>query len=573
MLNDIYEELLEKLYSNNDKIMWEEYKSTILLYIKKGSQEAFAKLPCIDDNKIIRELFISYRKYYYNKHYFKYPKWDKVCITTLFTFYWDITIDTINFVKKICKSPNDVMVGGIMASLLHDYVEKETGIKPYIGALNKPGILDDNDIIIDTLPLDYSILDEVDYKYPANNAYFAYMTRGCVNKCSFCAVPRLEPEYKNFIGLKEQIELTNNRFGEKKDLLLLDNNVLASCRFDEIIDEIKDCGFAKNNKFVPPNKFEIAIQNLRNGYNDKAYIREIVDQYKILVNKFESKEIQDIYNLLDEKKVLNIDTANKENILFCYDDVKDVFAKLYNTKPRKRIVDFNQGVDARLITDDNMKKLSEIAIEPLRIAFDSWKLKDIYENAVILAAKNGIKNLSNYLLYNHKEKPIDLYRRLKLNIELCDRLNVNIYSFPMKYHPIEDPQYFRNRDFIGPYWNRKFIRAIQAILNSTKGKVGKGREFFEEAFGKDEEEFYKLLYMPEAFIIYRRHFKHNGLTGMWWEDFKSLPLEKGLILKKIVEENKFKEIESLTEDKEIYNVLEYYTITREDAERKIKEAE
>ena len=87
-----------------------------------------------------------------------------------------------------------------------------------------------------------------------------------------------------------------------------------------------------------------------------------------------------------------------------------------------------------------------------------------------------------------------------------------IYSFPMKYHPIEDPEYFSNRDYIGEHWNRKFIRTIQAVLNSTKGKVGKGLSFFKKAFGADEEEFEKLLYMPEAMIIYRLYFEDTGIT-------------------------------------------------------------
>lgn len=73
---------------------------------------------------------------------------------------------------------------------------------------------------------------------------------------------------------------------------------------------------------------------------------------------------------------------------------------------------------------------------------------------------------------------MELYRRLKLNVDLCEELNISIYSFPMKYHPIEDPDYFSNRDYIGEKWNRKFIRTIQAVLNSTKGKVGKGYSFF-----------------------------------------------------------------------------------------------
>ena len=79
---------------------------------------------------------------------------------------------------------------------------------------------------------------------------------------------------------------------------------------------------------------------------------------------------------------------------------------------------------------------------------------------------------------------------MKINIDLCEELNVSVYSFPMKYHPIckkeEDEEDFsHNRDYIGKHWNRKYIRAVQAILNSTKGKIGRGQSFFYEAFGKD----------------------------------------------------------------------------------------
>ena len=82
--------------------------------------------------------------------------------------------------------------------------------------------------------------------------------------------------------------------------------------------------------------------------------------------------------------------------------------------------------------------------------------------------------LSNYLLYNFEDEPKELYYRMRLNVDLCEELGVTIYSFPMKYHPISDPAYFKNRDYLGERWNRKFIRAVQAVLNSTKGKIGKG---------------------------------------------------------------------------------------------------
>ena len=137
----------------------------------------------------------------------------------------------------------------------------------------------------------------------------------------------------------------------------------------------------------------------------------------------------------------------------------------------------------------------------------------------------------------------------------------------MKYHPIEYPEYFSNRDYIGKYWNRKYIRTIQAILNSTKGKVGKGRVFFEKAFGKDEEEFYKLLYMPEAMIIYRMYFENEGITQKWWEDFCGLSKDEKAILKPIVEKNDFSDIYSETSNINVRKVLEYYLIERSDAEK------
>ena len=217
-----------------------------------------------------------------------------------------------------------------------------------------------------------------------------------------------------------------------------------------------------------------------------------------------------------------------------------------------------------------MKRLAEIPIQPLRIAFDSWSLKDTYEKAVRLAAANGIRSMSNYLLYNYKEKPIDLYLRLKLNIDLCEELDVNIYSFPMKYHPIQDPEYFRNRTYIGRHWNRKFISSIQAFLISTKGKVGRGKTLFEKAFGHDEDEYEKILYMPEVMIIYRFYYEENGMTDAWWDAFLSLSPEKMKIIKPIIHENDFSNIHSMTSDKDILNVLEFYTITRNDAETAIK---
>lgn len=467
----ICEDLINHLNIIRPNIFWKSYYPILFNFIKLG------RYSFLDGDEIFKEEDVlnaikEYRKKYIDKDYFANPRFDKVGITTLFTFYWDRTIDTINFAKQLCKSQEDVMVGGIMSSLLADEVYAATGIKPFVGLLNHKGDIDkDNDLIIDELPLDYSILEEIDYIYPAHNAYFAYMTRGCVNKCRFCAVPKLEPQYCDYIGLKDKLEYTKQRFGEQKDLLLLDNNVLASKCYDKIIDEIVECDFGVGATYCTPNEYEIMIKNLRDSYNDRAYVRKAIKIYRYIIDNLQDEsEKRDLYIKLEEKHCLNFYTATKEVILELDEHVKPLYAKIFKPTHKKRIVDFNQGIDSRLITSENMTKLAEVNIYPLRIAFDHWSLKDIYEQSVRTAVKSGIKNLSNYLLYNFEDKPEELYYRLRMNVDLCEELGASIYSFPMKYHPINDKEFFMNRDYIGKHWNRKFIRAVQAVLNSTKGK-------------------------------------------------------------------------------------------------------
>lgn len=581
----ICDKLLNRLVSSFPATPWRQYYPVLLEFIRYGRYSALEKHQDIFKDEDVLVTLKEFRKKYKDKTYFEEPEFDRVGITTLFTFYWQITIDTINFVKKLCKSPDGVMVGGIMSSLLPEEVYEATGIRPHVGLLNQPGALDEGDTsIIDELPLDYSILEEIDYVYPANDAYFAYMTRGCVNKCAFCAVPKLEPQYCDFIGVKDFIEYTKNTFGEKRDLLLLDNNVLASRSYNRIIDEIKECGFGAGATYTPPNEYDITIRNLRNSYNDRAYIRKAIRIYMKIAEKIKDEEEKGkFYSTIESKHCLNHYTATKESILELDEYVRPIYENLFKRSKRKRIVDFNQGIDSRLINEANMQKLAEVNIFPLRIAFDHWKLRDIYEKSVRTAAQSGITKLSNYLLYNFEDTPEELYYRLRMNVDLCEELDISIYSFPMKYHPINDKDYFKNRDYIGKHWNRKYIRAIQAVLNSTKGKIGRGLEFFECAFGRDVDEFMKLLWMPETFIIYRRTFDEElrnrladryqkpspydcNLANEWWETFSNLPEEKKEVAKRIISLNRFKDGQYQCDDDEIEAVLRYYKITRDEVE-------
>lgn len=568
VLDEICLCLMDKLSAIEKTINWKIHKEKLKSFlIKRGCPVLIELLNESDYPLLLNNALDYYKDYYKKKEYYDHPQWDIVCISTLFTFHWKVTVETIHFAKKIVKDINNVKVGGVMASVLPEEIEKETGIKPIFGLLNYPGALgDDNDIIIDTLPLDYSLLDEIDYRYPASDAYYGYTTRGCKRRCSYCAVWKIEPKFVEFYPLTDLIKETNKQFGEKKDLLLLDNNVLCSPKLPKIINQIKSCGFTRGALFVEPNRYEITIKNLKSGLNKRANMKWLVGYLNDFIPKVKKEsDKQKYYNTLREYQLNSLDTITLENISASHEILAPIIEANRSKVPKKRYVDFNQGVDAREITEEKIKLLSEIPIRPLRIAFDSMKYEKVYVKAVKLAAKYSITSLSNYLLYNENEEPVELYRRLKINIDLCERLKITIYSFPMKYHPIEG-DYRLNREFLGKYWNRKYIRAVQTVLNATKGKIGRGKQFFEKAFGRDEEEFHKILLMPEVYILYRLYYEKEGFTDTWWEAYRSLTEKQKARANKIIFTNDFSHIDTQTSSKKLRSVLYHYTITRNDYE-------
>ena len=372
--------------------------------------------------------------------------WDRIYVTTLFSFEWKRTAAAINLaIRASHGNPDRVFVGGIAASLMRDQFTAEPawrGVRFIAGLLEKPparslelspadfGHRDTASPPIDELVPDYSILGHIPYVYPVRDAYFGYTTRGCIRQCSFCGVPQLEGPQRDKPSLANYINRISKRHGERKYLVLMDNNVAASARFTDIIDEIVDLGFTPGATLERPG-----------------------------------------------------------------------------ARPSKRRVDFNQGVDARILCKSPayLQHLSRICISPLRIAFDHLGLRKQYETSVQMAADHGLTSVSNYLLYNFMDSPEDLYQRMRINLDLNAKLGINIWSFPMRYQPT----HLKDRSNVGPRWNRHRLRSFQIMLQSTHGVVTAKQDYFAYVHGQDSRQFHQLLDLPHAFLFNRHHYQEG----------------------------------------------------------------
>jgi hypothetical protein len=374
--------------------------------------------------------------------------WDRIYVTTLFSFEFNRIARSIDFALCAANGHADrVFVGGIAASLMHARFISEPrwrGIRFITGLLAEaPAIslqLDDfseelysddrgGPSIEDLIP-DYSILDQVTYTYPVRDAYFAYASRGCIRKCSFCGVPKLEGAQRDTESLTGVVRGIESLYGTKKDLILMDNNVVASSRFQDLVAEIRDLGFTPGATVRP------------------------------------------------------------------------------GRVPVQRRVDFNQGVDARILSKSPMylRELSTICIRPLRIAFDHLGLRKPYEQSVRYAHEFGLVELSNYMLYNFHDTPSDLFERMRLNVQLNEELGIRIWSFPMRYQPTDLP----DRSHVGEHWTRYQLRSLQIILQATHGVVSGEPSFFRRAFGDTSEEFHALLLRPHHQIFNREWYERLG---------------------------------------------------------------
>jgi hypothetical protein len=153
-------------------------------------------------------------------------------------------------------------------------------------------------------------------------------------------------------------------------------------------------------------------------------------------------------------------------------------------------VDFNQGLDARLITEKVAKKVSELKIDRfVRISYDTSEIGPLVKNAIELLSSRGIsrRDILVYLLYNFTDNPQDLFIRIK-NV-----LSWGAVAYPMRFQPVYT---LKKNDYISPKWDSIRLAAL-ATARRVFGSGGtfppykgmmkvkvEGCRNFDEAFGE-----------------------------------------------------------------------------------------
>lgn len=168
---------------------------------------------------------------------------DIILMSLIFTYYskrYEKTIDYYldNFFNA------KIIVGGVFPTLYPKWFKKiKWSTNPFFGNDAKievyQGMCQEIENIIPKYNVD--ILSEDSNPYDRNKIVL-YASRGCTNKCGYCAVPKLEGAMKSFKSIKNILISAREELPNAKSVVLYDNNFTEHEFFDNIIEELKKFG-------------------------------------------------------------------------------------------------------------------------------------------------------------------------------------------------------------------------------------------------------------------------------------------------------------------------------------------
>lgn len=122
-------------------------------------------------------------------------------------------------------------------------------------------------------------------------------------------------------------------------------------------------------------------------------------------------------------------------------------------KPLKQ-VDFNQGLDARLLTKYHANRLAELDLKLVRLAWDYIGMEAQWMKSFEILRSAGFtaRKIQSYVLFNFNDTPADTLYRLEKIKSLGARPN------PMRYQPLDT---LKRNSYIHPNWTDGELKRFQ----------------------------------------------------------------------------------------------------------------
>jgi hypothetical protein len=145
---------------------------------------------------------------------------------------------------------------------------------------------------------------------------------------------------------------------------------------------------------------------------------------------------------------------------------------LHQLKDTGLVIQFNQGVDARLMTEDIATLLADINMPILHMAYDRPEEGYDVEDAVNLLRDAGMRSrkIVLYSLYNYSNpaNPASGDTPQSFLSIVRHALNMGVSCYPMQYQPLTGPGSRVKNSYISPNWSRKQLRMVA----ETRGNFG-----------------------------------------------------------------------------------------------------
>jgi len=142
---------------------------------------------------------------------------DEILITSYFTYWSKYVKTSVQYYKKIFPNSKTI-VGGIYASLMPDHCKKYTGCDEVYVGVHKEA---------EQCPPAYKYLEK---HYGKKDYQIIHTSRGCIRKCEFCGVHKIEPEFEYKSSIEREIK--------RSKIIFYDNNILANPYIENILTEL-----------------------------------------------------------------------------------------------------------------------------------------------------------------------------------------------------------------------------------------------------------------------------------------------------------------------------------------------